>query len=267
MIYDSRIYVKKLFGFIIFLFFLAVFIKEIAGFYIAPTEVLAEDSKQQGAVLGVDVVTADVDVLDLEIISIEAPDVNRGDTVRLLINIKNKGNTAIALDRVNLEVMDLSGRPLENLTDATFPKIDPSETRQIQAEFNSYLDKGQYSINVSTIFMGEEIFRKKMILIVNSKPVKVKDDESFIDIEKLMQTYVFYRRLGFMLMVLGLLLLVLVLIFFFRREKENNTSFERKLSEKLKMNKLILWAVVGASTLIMAFGFYFFLSSSYFIYK
>jgi hypothetical protein len=96
--------------------------------------------------------------------------------VRLNLNVKNSGNTAVAPDRVTLDVMDVFEKPIESLSDTTLEKIDAFATKEISAEFNSNLEKGQYRIDASVTFMGEVIARKKMVLTVNAKPTKVGEE-------------------------------------------------------------------------------------------
>ena len=254
MIYNLRV-PKAIFCFIISTILLIIFTKNVLGLVITPAEELLDNTRQD-TVLGVDVVTSDTDVLDLEVISMEAPEVNSEDPIRLLLDIKNKGDIALSLDRVELEIMDLSEELLDSVSDITLSKVDSSTTKKIQAEFDSSLTKGKYKIDASAIFMGERIFSKKMILKINDKPNKVKKGEKMIEVGQKVQAYVFGRRLGSIFILLGLIFLVLVLFYYFRKEKEIDTNFEKKLSNRLKKNKIAFWVIIGALTFMMAFGFY-----------
>ncbi|MBN1168841.1 hypothetical protein JXA63_03025 [Candidatus Woesebacteria bacterium] len=222
---------------------------------------LTVESSKQSDVLGVDIVSSDVDVLDLEILSMEAPKINSGDSVKVYLDIENKANTPLALDRVELEVMDLNEVPLESLSDITLSKIEPSTTKKIQAEFESNLEKGQYRIDATAIFMGERVFSKKMILKVNAKPAKAKEDNVVKEIEEI-RAQIFGRRSGLILVISGLLTSVIVLIYYFKTGKTFESKLEKKLIRSLREYKIMTWMIIAVATLVMAFGFYLYITSS-----
>ena len=217
----------------------------------------------KGAVLGVTVVASEVDVFDLEVLYIKAPDVNSGDPVRLLLNIENKGNAAVSPDSVNLEVMDLFGEPLENLSDTTLEKIDPFSTKEIRAEFDSNLEKGQYRVDASVIFMGEEIARKKMVLTVNAKPARV-DEETVAQPEFVRAEEVNYR-LALALIALGGLLLVAILLIVFKKADVSRTKPVAKLAKAIQNNKTYTWIGIILSLLLVAVGLYLYLISNRYV--
>ena len=211
----------------------------------------------KGAVLGVNVGTSDVEKLNLKILSMTAPDVNKGDPVRLLINIKNLGNTAVAPDRVNLEIMDLFEKPMESLSSSTLQKIEPFTTKEIQAVFNSNLEKGQYRVDASVIFQGKEIAKQRMVLTVNAKPAKTQQN-----IQKPVPNYVVTRinQTGLILTTLGMLILVLILLLYSRRMKVSDPDFEKRLAKLVRDNRLITWFLVGISVLLVLAGIYLYLA-------
>jgi Bacterial SH3 domain len=211
----------------------------------------------KGAVLGVNVVTSDVETLDLKVLSMTAPDVNSGDPVRLLINIKNSGNTAVAPDRVNLEIMDLFEKPMESLSSSTLEKIEPFATKEIQAVFDSNLEKGQYRVDASVIFQGKEIAKQRMILTVNAKPAKTQEA-----IQKPVSNYVVSRinQTGLILTTFGMLILVLILLLYSRRVRVSDPDFEKRLAKLVRENRLISWFLVGISIILVLAGIYLYLS-------
>lgn len=214
----------------------------------------------KGAVLGVSVATSDVDIKNLKVLSMKAPDVNSGDPVRLLINIKNLGNSAAAPDRVDLKIMDLFEKPLEDLTDSTLEKIDPLSTKEIKAEFNSNLDKGQYRIDASVIFQNKEIARQKMVLTVNAKPAKVEE----VGVKQPVTQYVVNqsRLTGLLLVTLGAFILTLIILLHFRKLTGKDDDLEKRLAKLVHENKLISWFLLGASFVLITAGIYFYLSSN-----
>lgn len=212
----------------------------------------------KGAILGVDITTSDSDAPELKVLTMEAPDVNKGDPVRLLVNVENVGNVAAALDRIDLEVMDLFEKPLENLSDTTLPKIDPFSTKQFQADFNSNLDKGQYRIDASAIFMGKEIYRKKMILTVNAKPTSVEEEGEYGREGKLMllQRGVTGTRFVLVISLIGLLLLLLILLMLLMKDRETDPVYKKKLSKLIKEKKLLTLVLLVVSIAMIYFGLY-----------
>jgi len=211
----------------------------------------------KGAVLGVNMVTSDVEKLDLKVLSMTAPDVNSGDPVRLLINIKNLGNTAVAPDKVNLEIMDLFEKPKESLSDLTLEKIEPFTTKEIKAEFDSNLEKGQYRVDASVIFQGKVIAKQRMVLTVNAKPAKTQQA-----VQKPAPNYIVSRssQTGLILATFGLLVLVLILLLYSRRMKVSDPDFEKRLAKLIHENRLITWFLVGISVLLVLAGIYLYLA-------
>jgi hypothetical protein len=207
----------------------------------------------KGAVLGVNITTSNAETFDLNVLSITAPDVNSGDPVRLLLNIKNSGNTAAAPDEVRLDIMDLFEKPIESLSDSRLDKIDPFATKEIQAVFNSNLEKGQYRIDASVIFQGKEIARKKMILTVNAKPSKVTQENVPS------RAGVFVPRFTFaaVLIVIGLILITLILLLYLQRERRDEESrLEKELVRLVHRNKILTWCLLIAGIVLIAAGVY-----------
>lgn len=215
----------------------------------------------KGAVLGVNITTSNTDTLGLKVLDMSAPDVNSGDPVRLFLNIQNLGNVAIAPDKVNLDIMDLFEKPQENLSTSTLQKIDPFSTKQIQASFNSDLDKGQYRVDASVIFQGKEVARKKMVLTVNAKPAK--PEEKAVPSQPVYQVAQGGGQLGFILALLGVLLIVFVTLLFFRPLEENNSRFERKVIRFLKKNKIIVLFLLVVGVVLLAAGVYKYLLATF----
>lgn len=205
----------------------------------------------KGAVLGIALAATDEDNADLKVLSINAPDVNSGDPVRLNLNIENPGNIAAAPDRVDLEVMDVFENPIESLSDSTLEQIEPFSTKEIQAEFNSQLEKGQYRVDASVIFQGDQIASKRMLLTVNAKPAQV--DEEAPQPERAM---VWEAQTGMWLTILGVLLLAVVLMLVVRKEKDTDPNFEKRLARYLHKNKLVAWILLGISLAMIFAGFY-----------
>src|SRR4030042_6384172 len=210
----------------------------------------------KGAVLGVNVVASDVDVYDLEVLSITAPDVESGDPVRLLLNIENSGNTAVAPDKVDLEVMDLFEKPIESLSDTSMEKIDPFATKEVPAEFNSNLEKGQYRIDASVVFMGKEIARKKMVLTVNTKTAKV--GEEYVQTqEEVPQARGNYTLL--ILVALGIFGLAMVSLIRILRIGELSGSALKNGSAKFLSKRLLIIVLALVAVVAMAVAVYFYL--------
>jgi hypothetical protein len=207
----------------------------------------------KGAVLGVNITTSDVDTLKLKVLSMTAPEVNSGDPVRLLMTIQNSGNTAVAPDKVNLDIMDLFENPKESLSATTLEKIDPFVTKEIQAIFNSNLEKGQYRVDASVTFRGKEIARQKMVLTVNAKPAKseeqVSQPEPVVHINRSSQA-------GFILAIIGMLLIIFVSLVYFRLGNVNGSRFGKGVSEFMHKNKIITWFLLTAGVVLVAAGVY-----------
>lgn len=202
------------------------------------------------AVLGVQVTTSNVEAADLKVLSMSAPDVNEGDPVRLLLNIKNSGNSESAPDKVALEVMDLFEKPIESLTTSDLEKVQPFTTKEIKAQFNSNLDKGQYRVDASVIFKGKEIFRQKLVLTVNAKPAKTQENITIAVPNKEM---ILNTRIGLTFAALGILILVIIFLIYVRSEKENDLESEKKLSKFVHQGKL-RWLLIIPSVILIIVG-------------
>lgn len=212
----------------------------------------------KGAVLGVNVVASDVDVYDLEVLSIEAPEVNSGDPVRLLLNVKNLGNTAVSPDKVTLEVMDLFEKPIESLSDTTLEKIDAFAAKEIQAEFDSNLEVGQYRIDASVVFMGEEIARKKMVLTVNARPAKA--GEEYVQTQE-EAPQARDNRFVIVLAALGVFTFaMLALIKLLKLDKESGSESEKRLKNLMQYKKVLIFLLAVISIVSMAVAVYYYLS-------
>lgn len=218
----------------------------------------------KGAILGIDITTSDSDAAELKVLSMQAPDVNQGDPVRLLVNVENVGNIAAALDEVNMEVMDLFEKPIESLSDTTLPPVEPFTTQEFEAQFNSELEKGQYRVDASAVFMGEEIFRKKMILTVNAKPAQIDEQLK----EEARREAIRYGvgsisfRLGLALIALGGLLLAAILLILFKQAATEKPRYAVKFTKLIKDNKKFAWFMTILSVAFIILGFYLYLSSN-----
>ncbi len=204
----------------------------------------------KGAVLQVELTTTNKDLSSLKVLSINAPSIESGDPVSLFIKIENLGNTPAKPDRVDLEIMDLFEKPLESLSDSSFEVVEPFTTKEIKAEFNSNLDVGQYRIDASVVFKGEEIARQKMVLTVNAKPAKVK--EEIFQVQPV--SFGLMNWIGLILAFVGLLILTILLFVYFRRKEKGESDFEKKISDLVHKNKLLTLLLLVASFLITFVG-------------
>lgn len=210
----------------------------------------------KGAILGVALAAEDEDSAELRVLSIDAPDVNSGDPVSLLLNIQNLGNAAAAPDRVDLDVMDVFEKPIESLSDRSLEEIQAFSTKEISAEFNSNLEQGQYRVDASVIFQGNEIASEKMILNVNAKPAQVDEDVAVT-----YEATGWNSQTGILLAVMGLLLLVIILVLFLKKEKKTDSDFEKKLERLVHQNAVLTWFLVVASMVLIIGGLYMYMST------
>lgn len=213
----------------------------------------------KGAVLGVNITTSNSEVLSMKVLSIEAPQVNAGDPVRLLLNIQNLGNTAVAPDRVDMEIMDLFEKPKESLSVSKLDKVEPFSTKEIKADFDSNLEKGQYRVDASVVFQGKEIFTKRMVLTVNAKPAKPE-----IQTPEISEGTVVNQagRAGIILAIFGILMLIIVLLLYFRGVKLHDPDFEKRLTKLMHENRMVTWFLVITSVAMVLAGLYIHLTTS-----
>ena len=211
----------------------------------------------KGAILGVALETTDADVANLKVLSITAPEVNSGDPVSLLLNIQNLGNTSASPDEVILEILDLVENPLEKLVDNDLEAIDPFSTKEIRAVFNSDLDEGQYRIDATVMFAGEEIAKEKMILTVNAKPAQVDRDSDLVVDQRSLTS-----QTGMAVAILGMLFLALILAIYVRRSTISDSDIEQRIDKLIHENKILTWFLIAASMGLITVGFYFYLAAS-----
>ena len=214
----------------------------------------------KAAVLGVNVIASDKDVYKLEVLTMDAPEVNSGDPVRLLLNIKNSGNVAVAPDKVALEVMDLFEEPIESLSTTLLEKIDAFSTKEIWAEFNSDLEKGQYRIDAAVFFMDEKIAEKRMVLTVNEKPAKTGEEYTQMQPESSTITNWAILLSALMVFIFSLSVLIKVL----RKDVAKDLSSDKMLNKFLRNKKVaaLVFALVAVCAMAVAVYYLLLLSNS-----
>jgi hypothetical protein len=214
----------------------------------------------KAAVLGVNVIASDKDVYNLEVLTMDAPEVNSGDPVRLLLNIKNSGNVAVAPDKVTLEVMDLFEEPIESLSTTSLEKIDAFSTKEIWAEFNSDLEKGQYRIDAAVFFMDEKIAEKRMVLTVNEKPAGVGEEYTQMQPESSTITNWAILLSALVVFIFSLSVLIKVL----RKGVAKDLSSDKMLNKFLRNKKVaaLVFALVAVCAMAVAVYYLLLLSNS-----
>jgi len=139
---------------------------------------------------------------------------------------------------------------LESLTNNSLDVIDAFSTKEIQVNFNSNLDKGQYRVDALVFYQGKEIAREKMVLTVNEKPAKagpvLQPQKSY--------AFVSGSQIGVILITLGLLIIAAAIVLYLTKTKENTPDYEKRIVKLLHQNKLLTVLVVLVALLLMATG-------------
>ena len=111
-----------------------------------------------GGRIDIDLVVIEEEIFDFEVRSIKALDLEKGQTIEFLMQIKNTGNIESAPTKVHFNIFDIEKKELlESVDNANqLETIKPFEIKKIVAEFPTELEKGNYWAQFK-IFRNEEV--------------------------------------------------------------------------------------------------------------
>lgn len=124
----------------------------------------------KGARMEVTLVTTSINVDILSIKGLNIPDVDFQKPIKLLVGVKNSGNTEIAPSKIILEIQDLTQKIIETQEVSKLENTPPNTTKEITAEFKNNLSSGEYFANIK-VYLDDKLLRTdRLVFKVKSAP-------------------------------------------------------------------------------------------------
>jgi hypothetical protein len=152
---------------------------------IAPGGKTAGVSIVEGVGIAVNLTVTKSVITNLLIRKMEIPALTIGNPIRLLLATENQGNQEASPEKAEIIVKDLTGKELLRSEDTTFEKIEPGRKKELAAEFENGLSRGEYYADVSIYFQGKPIKEDKLVFSVEEKVETPKEPTVVLGSENL----------------------------------------------------------------------------------
>lgn len=123
-----------------------------------------------GVGIAVNLTLTKMEVAKLLVRRLDLPNINQGEPIKLTLATDNKGNKKTTLEKVEMIVRDIYGNELFKGKYSSFDQIEPGKKSDLIAEFDNELIVGEYNVDVSAYFQGEQIRKDNLVFSVLKKP-------------------------------------------------------------------------------------------------
>ena len=136
---------------------------------IAPGGKTAGVSIVEGVGIAVNLTVTKSVITNLLIRKMEIPAVTIGNPIRLLLIAENQGNQEASPEKAEIIVKDLTGKELLKSEDTAFEKIEPGGKKELTAEFENGLSRGEYYADISVYFQEKLLKEDRLVFSVEEK--------------------------------------------------------------------------------------------------